>query len=182
MGTTALSVQANSIAPPSIPPPPSRSPADPQVWRDLWSAVLSVTKLALCPCCRMLVVLFHTVLALEGAALQAKIDGPVLIHKLDTHKGSRHMTVTDQAMLDAKLHEPSSEAKDPLLFKHRLQQHDATSNKLTYYEYSARRSGHVLILNQLDVQSCISQVSGSGTILNLTFELNSPQVPSWQAR
>lgn len=117
----------------------------------------------------MLVVLLHTVLAMEGASRQAKIDGPVLIHKLDTHNGSRRITATDQAMLDAKLHEPSSDAKDPLLFKHRLQQHDAKSNKLTYYEYSARRSSHVLILNQLDIQSCVSQFSGSETVLNLTL-------------
>jgi hypothetical protein len=46
--------------------------------------------------------------------------------------------------------------EDPHLFRHRYQHHDEASNKLLYYQYEAKRHPHVVVLEDLGVQSCVA--------------------------
>jgi hypothetical protein len=86
-------------------------------------------------------------------------SGPILIHEVGMLEGDQSLA-TERAMREAKLHKAEAAAEDPFLFKHRLQYHDAASNKLTYFEYSARRHDHVLMLNEMNISSCALEVAG----------------------
>ena len=44
--------------------------------------------------------------------------------------------------------------EDPLLFRHRYQHHDSASNRLLYYQYETKRPPHVVVLDDIGVQSC----------------------------
>jgi hypothetical protein len=86
-------------------------------------------------------------------------SGPILIDQVGMHAGSQGL-VSKRAMREAKFHKAGAAAEDPFLFKHRLQYLDAVSNKLTYYEYSARRHNHVLMLDEMNISSCVLEVAG----------------------
>ena len=86
-------------------------------------------------------------------------SGPILIHEVGMLAGDQSLA-TEGAMREAKFHKAEAAAEDPFLFKHRLQYHDAASNKLTYFEYSARRHDHVLMLNEMNISSCALEVAG----------------------
>ena len=86
-------------------------------------------------------------------------SGPILIHQVRMHAGNQGLA-TEKAVQEAKFHKAEAAAEDAFLFKHRLQYHDAVSNKLTYYEYSARRHRHVLMLNEMNISSCALEVAG----------------------
>ena len=86
-------------------------------------------------------------------------SGPILIHEVGMLAG-KQSPATEGAMREAKFHKAEAAAEDPFLFKHRLQYHDALSNKLTYFEYSARRHEHVLMLNEMNISSCALEVAG----------------------
>jgi hypothetical protein len=100
------------------------------------------------------------VLLLCPGVLSTTLDsGPILIDQVGMHAGSQGL-VSERAMREAKFHKAEAAAEDPFLFKHRLQYLDAASNKLTYYEYSARRHNHVLMLNEMNISSCALEVAG----------------------
>ncbi|KAL3904994.1 MAG: hypothetical protein SGPRY_011078, partial [Prymnesium sp.] len=103
-----------------------------------------------------------------STALEAK---PVLLHELGTQTMSNRVAAFEQAMRQAKFHAPTVSAQDPFRFKHRQQHHDTESDKLTYFEYSARRHGHVLMLNDTDFQRCFLQVS-ENEITSISLELS----------
>jgi hypothetical protein len=86
-------------------------------------------------------------------------SGPILIHEVDMLAGHQS-PATERVMRDAKFHKAEAASEDPFLFKHRVQSHDAVSNKLTYFEYSARRHHHVLMLNEMNISSCTLEVAG----------------------
>ena len=86
-------------------------------------------------------------------------SGPILIHEVGMLAGIQS-SATERVMREAKFHKAEAAAEDPFLFKHRLQSHDAVSNKLTYFEYSARRHDHVLMLNEINISSCTLEVAG----------------------
>jgi len=90
---------------------------------------------------------------------------PILIHQIGMLEGHQS-SVTKEAAREAKFHKAEAAAEDPSLFKHRIQYHDAISNKLTYFEYSARRHHHVLMLNEMNISSCALEVAG-GQILKV---------------
>ena len=92
-------------------------------------------------------------------------SGPILIHEVGMLPGHQR-AATERAMQEAKFHKAEATAEDPFLFKHRLQYHDAVSNKLTYFEYSARRHHHVLMLNEMNISSCALEVV-AGQIQNV---------------
>ena len=54
---------------------------------------------------------------------------------------------------------------DPLLFRHRYQHHDDRADQLTYYEYEARRHAHVVMVNDLDMSSCLADEDEEGQLL-----------------
>ena len=106
------------------------------------------------------------VLLLCPGVLSATPDsGPILIDEVGMLPGDQSLA-TEGAMREAKFHKAEAAAEDPFLFKHRLQYHDAASNKLTYFEYSARRHDHVLMLNEMNISSCALEVAG-GQILKV---------------
>ncbi len=92
-------------------------------------------------------------------------SGPILIHQVGMLAGNKS-SATERAMQEAKFHKAEAAAEDPFLFKHRLQYLDAVSNKLTYFEYSARRQHQVLMLNEMNISSCALEVAG-GQILKV---------------
>ena len=49
---------------------------------------------------------------------------------------------------------PKATEEDPLLFRHRYQHHDSASNRLLYYQYETKRHPHVIVLDDIGVQSC----------------------------
>jgi hypothetical protein len=100
------------------------------------------------------------VLLLCPGGMSATPDsGPILIHEVGMLPGDQSLA-TEGAMREAKFHKAEAAAEDSFLFKHRLQYHDAASNKLTYFEYSARRYDHVLMLNEMNISSCVLEVAG----------------------
>ena len=60
-------------------------------------------------------------------------------------------------------HSRGQSKEDPLLFRHRYQHHDQTTNRLIYYQYEAKRHAHVIILSELGVESCIATPYPGGT-------------------
>ena len=94
-----------------------------------------------------------------GAMSTTPDSGPILIHEVGMLEGDQSLA-TKGAMREAKFHKAEAAAEDPFLFKHRLQYHDALSNKLTDFEYSARRHEHVLMLNEMNISSCALEVAG----------------------
>ena len=110
----------------------------------------------------------HLVLVLllcPGVMSTTPDSGPILIHEVGMLPGHQR-AATERAMQEAKFHKAEATAEDPFLFKHRLQYHDAVSNKLTYFEYSARRHHHVLMLNEMNISSCALEVV-AGQIQNV---------------
>jgi hypothetical protein len=100
------------------------------------------------------------VLLLCPGVMSTTLDsGPILIHQVGMHAGNQSLA-TKEAVREAKFHKAEAAAEDPFLFKHRLQYHDAASNKLTYFEYSARRHDHVLMLDEMNISSCALEVAG----------------------
>ena len=48
-------------------------------------------------------------------------------------------------------HDSGADKDDPLLFRHRWQHHDVKENKLSYYQYEAKRHPYVAVLTDKDV-------------------------------
>jgi len=115
-------------------------------------------KLSTSGCLRM-VRLVLVLLLCPGVMSTTPDSGPILIHQVGMHAGKQSLA-TKEAVREAKFHKAEAAAEDPLLFKHRLQYLDAVSNKLTYYEYSARRHDHVLMLDEMNISSCALEVAG----------------------
>jgi hypothetical protein len=118
------------------------------------------TKVSTAICLTTRVAQLVLVLLLCPGVLSATPDsGPILIDEVGMLPGDQSLA-TERAMREAKFHKAEAAAEDPFLFKHRLQYHDAASNKLTYFEYSARRHDHVLMLNEMNISSCVLEVAG----------------------
>lgn len=71
-------------------------------------------------------------------------------------------------------HNAGSTTQDPLVFKHRFQHHDPISKRLLYYQYEARRHAHVIMLADLDVQSCTAKPTELNGNLSIVFSLEMP--------
>jgi hypothetical protein len=121
-----------------------------------WPRPLPKLSTTVCLTMRMVPLVLVLLLCPGSTALDS---GPILIDQVGMHAGSQGL-VSERAMREAKFHKAEAAAEDPSLFKHRLQYLDAASNKLTYYEYSARRHNHVLMLNEMNISSCALEVAG----------------------
>ena len=68
---------------------------------------------------------------------------------------------------------PTVDKDDPLLFKHRFEHHDAATNRLTYYQYEARRHAHVVILDDLNATFCTyEEDEDDSSLLWLTLDVS----------
>ena len=77
------------------------------------------------------------------------IDTPIL-------DSAKKATMTKTMQVHEKGLRPKAKAteEDPLLFRHRYQHHDSASNRLLYYQYETKRHPHVVVLDDIGVQSC----------------------------
>ena len=123
-----------------------------------WLRPLSKLSFTVCFATRMKQLVLVLLLC-PGAMSTTPDSGPILIHEVGMLAG-HHSPATERVMREAKFHKAEAASEDPLLFKHRLQTHDAVSNKITYFEYSARRHHHVLMLNEMNISSCTLEVAG----------------------
>ena len=129
-----------------------------------WLRPLSKLSTSVCLTTRMKQLVLVLLLC-PGAMSTTPDSGPILIHEVGMLAGHQS-PATERVMREAKFHKAEAASEDPFLFKHRLQSHDAFSNKLTYFEYSARRHHHVLMLNEMNISSCALEVV-AGQIQNV---------------
>ena len=64
-------------------------------------------------------------------------------------------------------HNTGAAAEDPLLFRHRFQHHDANTGRLLYYQYEARRSSRVTMVEEMGAISCAASDRGNSTSVDL---------------
>ena len=64
-------------------------------------------------------------------------------------------------------HSSGAAAEDPLLFRHRFQHRDADTGRLLYYQYEARRSSRVTMVEDIGVTSCAASDGGNFTTVEL---------------
>jgi hypothetical protein len=91
-------------------------------------------------------------------------ETPVLIHQVEDNTDPVH------AKGLRPIHNASSH-EDQLLFTHQYQHHDPVSDRLTYFQYHARRHGHVVVLSQSDVRSCTAMPTANDNFTLLTLDL-----------
>ena len=86
------------------------------------------------------------------------IDTPIL-------DSAKKATMTKTMQVHEKGLRPKAKAteEDPLLFRHRYQHHDSASNRLLYYQYETKRHPHVVVLDDIGVQSCEAASSDDHT-------------------
>ena len=86
-----------------------------------------------------------------------------------------HATARPHDVIAAGLrphHDTGSTPEDPGLFRHRFQ-HLSADDKLTYFEYEARRHMHVVFTDDLDVKFFTMRAIGENTVLTLTLNASS---------
>ena len=91
-------------------------------------------------------------------------EAPILIHEVEEHTDPVHakgLRPTHHASVDG----------DKMLFTHRYQHHDPVSDRLTYYQYHARRHDHVVVLSRSDVRSCTAMPTANDNFTSLTLDL-----------
>jgi len=57
-------------------------------------------------------------------------------------------------------HNTGAATEDPLLFRHRFQHHDVDTGRLLYYQYEARRSSRVTMVDDIGIISCVASDAG----------------------
>lgn len=64
-------------------------------------------------------------------------------------------------------HNTGAATEDPLLFRHRFQHHDVDTGRLLYYQYEARRSSRVTMVDDIGIISCVASDAGNFTTVEL---------------
>lgn len=94
----------------------------------------------------------------KGAAKSPKDAGFLLQRQQQQHADDTH---TQDRTTHPSLTKPSA---DSLLFKHRFEHHDPRSGKMVYYQYSARRHKHVIVLDEEESVQKILCAAGGGVV------------------
>ena len=116
----------------------------------------------------LLVTIASSALALPSPLPGAGVIAPTTISTASVdhpHRGADVHALSAEMRAGLQPHHNAGQDEaDPLLFRHRFEHHDPDTDKLTYYQYIAKRHPHVNILTHEDVAECSSSMTRDGNI------------------